>query len=342
MHPDPLDDESLLSWLHRSAIMNGQNMSEFASITTNDVDILKRDLDVFLPEYVITQLIVRTGKTREQILETTFAPERNNLFADHDTTKQISWVMPIGIKMHGETSGFGQQYCPQCLADEPIYFRKAWRLLFVTACTNHKIYLHDHCPHCHSRVNLRKSYIKDVKNEIPSRHGLKLCSACGGDLTVAVQKPADDDAMAFQAFNIDMMNNGYGTLGSQPIGYSHLYFQGLRLLISAVLQKMGCRRLHEVACKAVHIEPFRGQLKMQRHVELATLSLETRIKAMKMVSWLKSDWPLINSPMRAVRRILRQLSCFRTWILSRFGCTLLRYRPIQKKRLNQPYSNKAI
>jgi hypothetical protein len=291
MHPDPLDDESLLSWFHRSAIMNGQNMSEFASITTNDVDILKRDLDVFLPEYVITQLIVRTGKTQDQILETTFAPERNNLFADHDTTKQISWVMPIGIKMHGDTSGFGQQYCPQCLADEPIYFRKEWRLLFVTACTKHKIYLHDRCPHCHSRVNLRKSYVKDVNNEIPSRHGLRLCSVCGGDLTVAVQTPAEDDVMVFQAFNIDMMSNGYGILGSQYIGYSHLYFQGLRLLISAVLQKMGCERLHEVACNALHIEPFRDQLKKQRHVELATLPLETRIKAMKMVSWLMSDWP---------------------------------------------------
>jgi hypothetical protein len=70
-----------------------------------------------------------------------------------------------------------------------------------------------------------------------------------------------------------------------------LYFQGLRLLISAVLQKMGCRRLHEVACKALDIDPFRGKLKKQRHVELATLPLETRIKAMKMVSWLMGDWP---------------------------------------------------
>jgi hypothetical protein len=97
--------------------------------------------------------------------------------------------------------------------------------------------------------------------------------------------------MAFQAFNINMMNNGYGYLGSQPISYSHLYFQGLRLLTAAVLQKMSCRRLHEVACNALDIEPFRGQLKKQRHVELATLRLETRIKAMKMVSWLMSDWP---------------------------------------------------
>jgi hypothetical protein len=291
MHPDPLDDESLLSWLHRSAIMNGQNMSEFALLTTNDADILKRDLDVFLPEYVIPQLIVRTGKTREQILKTTFAPERNNLFADHDTTKQISWVMPIGIRIHGDTSGFGQQYCPQCLAEEPIYFRKEWRLLFVTACTKHKIYLHDRCPHCHSRINLRKSYVKDVNNEIPSRHGLRLCSACGGDITALKTNKADDDVMAFQAFNIDMMSNGYGILGSQYIGYSHLYFQGLRLLTAAVLQKMSCRLLHEVACKAIHIEPFREQLKKQRHVELATLPLETRIKAMKLVSWLISDWP---------------------------------------------------
>lgn len=92
-------------------------------------------------------------------------------------------------------------------------------------------------------------------------------------------------------FNIDMMNNGYGALGSQHIYYSHLNFQGLRLLISAVLQKMGCEQLHIIACKATGVKPFRDQLKSQRHVELATLPLETRIKAMKMVSWLMSDWP---------------------------------------------------
>lgn len=291
MHPDPLNDESLLSWLHRSAIMNGQNMSEFAMMTTDDIDILKRDLEVFLPEKILIKIMSRTGKTRDQVLATTFLPERSHLFADHDSTKQISWVMPIGIKVHGEQKGFGQQYCPLCLSEDPTYFRKSWRLLFVTACEKHKVYLHDRCPHCQSRINLRKSYLKDIQNEIPTHNCLRLCSTCGYELSNTKTMTADDSVLAFQVFNIDMMKHGYGALGKEVISYSHLYFQGLRLVISAVLQKMSCERLHELVCHAIGIKPFREDLKQHRHIELATLTLEVRIKAMKMDYWLMENWP---------------------------------------------------
>lgn len=49
------------------------------------------------------------------------------------------------------------QFCPDCLAEGPPHFRKAWRLGFVVSCPRHGTALADACPHCGAPVAPHRS-----------------------------------------------------------------------------------------------------------------------------------------------------------------------------------------
>ena len=67
------------------------------------------------------------------------------------------------------------RYCPLCLkADKIPYYRKMWRLGFVTICFTHKCFLENRCPSCHSKIAY---YSLDWESD------LRFCQKCGGNLT---------------------------------------------------------------------------------------------------------------------------------------------------------------
>lgn len=56
-----------------------------------------------------------------------------------------------------ESRSKGLRFCPECLKSDTVpYFRKEWRLSFVTTCLEHRSFLQDCCPECKSPLNIYK------------------------------------------------------------------------------------------------------------------------------------------------------------------------------------------
>lgn len=74
-----------------------------------------------------------------------------------------------------------QRFCPKCLRESVIYFRKHWRIVFNTVCIKHKCYLYDACPKCKCKIIISKIYGKNKS--------FKYCYNCGFDLSKSIVKP---------------------------------------------------------------------------------------------------------------------------------------------------------
>lgn len=131
-HPEPLPDELLSSWLTRIAIGNGLKTQDFARAALRG-SIWSYDIDVFAAENVLRALAVGT--------ETPVARARDTKLARFDAsgvTRKAhggvpDWVMPVSGGPRKRRL-FGLQCCIHCLSMEPGYFRRVWRLAFVTVC----------------------------------------------------------------------------------------------------------------------------------------------------------------------------------------------------------------
>lgn len=79
---------------------------------------------------------------------------------------------------------FGMQFCPECLATDPIpYFRKHWRLAMFTFCPRHNVQLYEACPGCGGPVMY---YRRDFGKELVEAGAICACSVCGFDFRRAV------------------------------------------------------------------------------------------------------------------------------------------------------------
>ncbi len=121
---------------------------------------------------------------------------------------------------------------PYSLAEGDPYFRRSWRLAFITSCVKHRIQLLDRCPICNEPVNYRKGISGSLHN--PPIGNLTLCHSCKTDL-----RDADFDSIPstsnteidFQNSLVRTIQNGWINInGSGPV-YSHLYFIVLRRLM---------------------------------------------------------------------------------------------------------------
>jgi len=85
----------------------------------------------------------------------------------------------IGVSLYYRTwRGNTLQFCPACLAEDAVpYFRRSWRLAFVTLCARHGRRLLDRCAAC--RAPLR---FELISLEAAS---LAVCYRCASDLRAA-------------------------------------------------------------------------------------------------------------------------------------------------------------
>jgi hypothetical protein len=92
----------------------------------------------------------RTGVPNNVTLGTTLRSYEGVLFKTMRWSGSQQWILALQMH-HRKRIGFGLQFCPACLAEDVIpYFRKQWRVAFVTICVRHGIMLLDRCPKCKS------------------------------------------------------------------------------------------------------------------------------------------------------------------------------------------------
>jgi hypothetical protein len=129
------------------------------------------------------------------------------------------WINSVGV-FHRIRRRHGLQFCPECLALQPVYLR-AWRLSFVTHCPVHGRRLLDACPHCDAPV-------------VPHRQfpGRALCHVCHRPLLLPDHASRSASRPSFlETLCLSTLASGRATVGDVAVT-SRDFFFGLRTLAS--------------------------------------------------------------------------------------------------------------
>ena len=187
VHPHPLPDELLSSWIVRVARGNGIKLQTLTRMLFGtDRTPWNRDIDRSAPSWVLNAFSEHTGIHRPLLVRRTLRAYRGRLFSDVPLSGQLKWILPV--RSNGtKRAAFGMQFCPDCLAtDEVPYFRKRWRVAFYTYCPVHQIELYDACPACGSPVaHFRGDFNRELSAALP----MSSCHMCGQDFRVTERHP---------------------------------------------------------------------------------------------------------------------------------------------------------
>ncbi|MDQ3818853.1 MAG: TniQ family protein, partial [Acidobacteriota bacterium] len=135
---------------------HGLKLHTFCTLLWDKRPIWNRDIDKCADDGILTVLEQRTGTPFERVRASTLAAYEGALYERHNAFGNTFWIMPLGI-YHRIRRMHGVQYCPSCLEeDKTPYFRRAWRLAFVTVCAKHRRLLLDACPRCDGPVNFHR------------------------------------------------------------------------------------------------------------------------------------------------------------------------------------------
>lgn len=236
VHLKPREDELLSSWLMRLTRAYNSVPHSFTRLLWPGLSIWNRDLDRLAPSALIRDLAQHTGVSVQRAYGTTLKAYEGVVFEHLVTNSVAQWILPLQI-WHRLHLRHGQQYCPRCLAEDEPYFRRRWRLSFVTGCTRHGLALLDRCVACGAPVNFHRAAYW-----IPR---LSSCFKCGVDLATAVESPLVLDRHELRAQKHLQYTIIRGYLEIQGLGpvYSHLYLAGYRALSRVLLSPRGPRVL---------------------------------------------------------------------------------------------------
>lgn len=197
IHPHPLEDELLSSWLTRLALDNGLYIHAFYKTTLGlESKIFTRDLDrLFIPKLIST-LEAKTGIPTDIMKEHMLTYYEGLISEKVNVNGYSRWILPLGL-YHRTRKRLGVSYCPKCLEEDPIkYFRMYWRLSFVTFCHKHHCLLMDECPSCHKPVDYQRLGVGNSYYESPINN-LGICHGCGKCLWHTDSQPLPNEFLPY-------------------------------------------------------------------------------------------------------------------------------------------------
>ena len=184
VHPKPLTDELLTSWIVRIAEANAVKLHTLTRFLFGDHkrSPWMRDIARSGPEWLVEKISEVTGTTRELANQTTLNSYYGKIFPAKQISGQLRWLLPAKIKSSNRL-GHCLQYCPVCLAgDNPPYYRRRWRIGYYTFCTEHDVMLLDACPVCDSPIVIHR---RDFSVDLNQARRMTECNVCGFDLQEA-------------------------------------------------------------------------------------------------------------------------------------------------------------
>jgi len=290
VRPRPLDDELFSSWVIRLATANALKLKTF-SRTKLDLpsDIWRHDVDRFANANMTSCLAKVTGTPVERAFSTTLAAYAGSLYEKHTAIGPQRWLLPVG---KGSTWVLhGQQYCPLCLATDPIpYFRRRWRLSLSFACLEHRVLLMDKCPRCSAPISFHGGDFHSLS--LPDKPPMTSCCSCRLEwrhMVTCLPKIPQKLLITQEKF-YRVLHENHPLLGQQQPLFPHLFFDGLHLLLRTLCSNGHTRRLRDFLCHEAGIEsyttPFRTRL-----IRFDELRVGERARLLEMALGLLADWP---------------------------------------------------
>jgi hypothetical protein len=288
-HPKPLNDELLSSWLVRICAANFQKLHTFSRATWPELEIWTRDIDRSVPSEVLQTIADRTATSLIRVNETTLGEYTGRLFEAHSGKGNSTWLLPLGV-YHRTHKRFGIQFCPQCLAEDVPYYRRSWRLAFVTVCERHDALLLDRCQHCGAALSFHRGERGD-RNSRDASGAMTSCHACFGDLTEGRGTHSARDVievLVVQQRWSDALSRGFVQLPNGSVLYSHLFFAGLRILFqNFAAGETGGRLRRKLDCGRGDWAPTWGD----KNHSIERLDVADRFELALRVARVTADWP---------------------------------------------------
>lgn len=188
----PFPDELLSSWLIRTSLANGSDPSSLVGAIWGNWRAWTVDIDRSAPVDRLATLSKVSGMSIERLKIMTLQPiiefilNQSNL----NSKQAWQWVIPTGSRNRTRINGL--HFCSECLKENPVYFKKSWRLAWNTACPKHHVLLSISCPACSSTIS---PHLVTFENT-----DLRKCVVCHYDLTKIPAIKADKTVVDLQDF----------------------------------------------------------------------------------------------------------------------------------------------
>lgn len=167
------------------------------------------------------------GLTISSLIQNVYVPSATS-------TALPRWVGPMRIR-RATAHHYGLRACVLCLR-ESAFYKSQWRLSFLIACPAHSIRMIDECQYC--KASLTTHSIFNIHFDESPLDALAYCDCCGFDLRNSAITAATKREVEISSFLLRTVGKGYTEINNSVV-YSHLYFQGLRLLIRGILKLLG-------------------------------------------------------------------------------------------------------
>jgi len=284
----PFDDELLSSWLVRLARGHGLRVQTFCNLLFgNRLQVWNRDIDRLGPDWLVDVLSERTGTPIETARGTTLRSYVGVLYSTSRASGTLQWITTLQV-FHRTRHGYGMQYCAKCLLEDKVpYFRKIWRVAFVTTCLVHQCMLRDRCHTCGEGVAFHRGDMGTPQAR--RRESLADCFACGNSLASELPEPVECyDLQAMQWLSDLQRAVMSGASGKKLVDE----FNVMRQMSLLLLSKYPSLTLHSHICAKLNLrypemtsarQPLESRALVERHhlAQLASwlmMDLESRLK----------------------------------------------------------------
>lgn len=166
----PRQDELLSSWLSRSAFAHGQGTHVFCNYYLPGHAVWTRDVDRRPAADTLSRLSEVSGIPFQKLRGCTLGAMAGFSRLGPGLGRW-PWLLSAGV-FHRKRRLHGLQFCPACLGAGPPYFRREWRLAFMSVCPVHGVPLLDACRACGEPLCPHRSL----------RYRVEYCHACERDL----------------------------------------------------------------------------------------------------------------------------------------------------------------
>lgn len=276
--PRPLPDELLSSYLCRLALgMDLKPISFLNTVFGSAKNLLAQDLDNFAPDRIIERLKLGVLRDPQEFTACTLRAYTGTLFTTHNPRGRNPWLLPTTIDNNVRRRP-GLQFCPACLASNATpYFRRRWRLAFVTSCTRHGTLLRDRCPHCGAPVHQHDSAL--------ATH----CSRCCSNLCEPTQPVARHDHLSWQQALEAGLQRGWIRMGDEYLR-SHVVFAIVRQVAALLVNGRHAPALRQATARVWGGDPATF-LKRTARQPFEYLDVAERHRLFDMVELLLRGWP---------------------------------------------------
>ena len=279
--PPPLPDELLSSWLARIAYKHRDSLISFCKHEWSSNHFHYHDIDVLAPQKLLKTLSSKTAATEDQVLGTCLKIWKGTLYSTAMLGGKARYIMAAGAGNHKCRSA-GMQWCPECLASDTIpYWRKTWRLSFVTCCIKHSVILADRCQHCGHGARPRKR--ADTR-----------CWNCWTDLRGHPSQVAYNEVVQFQdsleQYLLIPRNDGLKSLFGEENHYED--FRALWICFRLLSVSRISNRLCEYIDSANHWEMSPRSDNSIVNWRTEALGVNGRHEAIRRLSFFQDNWPI--------------------------------------------------